>query len=44
VEACTNLATPVWIPVQSLVLTNTFYFTDPQWTNDPARYYGLGFP
>jgi hypothetical protein len=44
VEACTNLASPVWIPLQTLTLTNSFYFSDPDWTNYPARYYGLGFP
>ncbi len=44
VEACTNLACPVWTPVTNVMLTNSFYFSDPQWTNYPARYYGLGFP
>jgi len=45
VEACTNLASPVWTPLQTSTLTNgSFYFSDPQWTNYPARYYGLGFP
>jgi hypothetical protein len=45
VEACTNLASPVWTPIQSLTLTNgSVYFSDGQWTNYPARYYGLGFP
>jgi hypothetical protein len=44
VEACTNLASPVWIPLQTLTLSNSFYFSDPQWTNYFARFYGLGFP
>jgi hypothetical protein len=45
VEACTNLASPDWIPLQTNTLTNgVFYFSDPQWTNFPNRYYGLGFP
>ena len=44
VEACTNLASPVWTPLLSLTLSNSFYFSDPQWTNYSARYYGLGFP
>jgi hypothetical protein len=44
VEACTNLASPVWTPLQTLTLTNSFHFSDPHWTNYPARYYGLGFP
>jgi BspA type Leucine rich repeat region (6 copies) len=45
VKACTNLAGPVWVPLQ----TNTpagdsFYFSDPQWTNFPTRFYALTFP
>jgi hypothetical protein len=45
VEACTNLTDPVWTPLQTLTLTNgSVYFSDPQWTNYPFRYYGLGFP
>ncbi len=45
VEACTNLANPVWVPLQSMTLTNgSVYFSDPNWSNYPARYYGIGFP
>ncbi len=45
VEACTNLANPVWTPVQSMTVTNGLvYFTDPNWSNYPTRYYGIGFP
>jgi hypothetical protein len=45
VEACSNLSTPVWAPLQTVTLTNgLFHFSDPQWTNYPARFYGLGFP
>jgi hypothetical protein len=44
VEACTNLAWPVWTAVTNVMLTNTFHFSDPQWTNYSVRYYGLGFP
>jgi hypothetical protein len=45
VEACTNLASPVWVPLQSMTLTNgSVYFSDPQWTNYPCRFYGVGFP
>jgi hypothetical protein len=45
VDACTNLSNPVWQPVQ----TNTFttgsaYFSDPQWTNYPNRFYRLRSP
>ncbi len=40
-----NPASPVWIPPQTNTLTNgSFYFIDPQWTNYPARFHGLGFP
>jgi hypothetical protein len=44
VMACTNLANPVWTSLTNLMLTNTYYFTDPQWSNYPGRYYGIGFP
>jgi hypothetical protein len=50
VMACTNLASPVWSPVSTNTL-NTFigtngmsYFSDPQWTNYPRRYYGFSWP
>jgi hypothetical protein len=42
VEACTDLTNPVWIPVQTNTLTNgSCYFSDPQWTNFPGRYYRI---
>ncbi len=45
VEACTNLANPVWTPVQAMTVTNGLvYFSDPNWSNYPTRYYGIGFP
>jgi hypothetical protein len=45
VEACTNLAGAIWILLQALALTNgSVYFSDPQWTNYPCRFYGLGLP
>jgi hypothetical protein len=45
VEACTNLASPVWQPIQTNTLTGgTAYFSDAQWTNYPARFYQLGSP
>jgi hypothetical protein len=45
VEACTNLANHTWLPLR----TNTFgdgplYFSDPQWTNYPARLYRIRWP
>ena len=40
VEAAANLANPVWIPVSTNTLTGgTNYFSDPQWTNYPRRFY-----
>jgi hypothetical protein len=45
VEACTNLASPDWVPIQTNTLTNgSFSFSDPQWTDYSSRYYGLGLP
>lgn len=50
VEDCTNLAYPVWMPVSTNSL-NTFigtngtsYFSDPQWTNYPRRFYRFRSP
>ncbi|HUD46218.1 MAG TPA: leucine-rich repeat domain-containing protein [Candidatus Baltobacteraceae bacterium] len=45
VEACTNLSNPVWVPVATNTLTGgASYFSDPQWTNYPNRFYGVSFP
>jgi hypothetical protein len=45
VEASANLAGPVWIPLQTLTLTNgLFYFSDPQWTNYSGRFYRISSP
>jgi hypothetical protein len=45
VEACTNLANPVWSPVQTITLTNgSSYFSDPQWTNYATRFYRIRSP
>ncbi|MGP8198833.1 MAG: leucine-rich repeat domain-containing protein [Limisphaerales bacterium] len=42
VEACTDLASPVWIPLTNVTLTNgSFYFSDPQWSNCPTRFYRI---
>jgi hypothetical protein len=50
VEASTNLFNPVWTALSTNTL-NTFigtngtsYFSDPQWTNYPGRYYRLRSP
>ena len=40
VEACTDLADPVWSPVSTHTLTGgTATFTDPDWAQNPARFY-----
>ena len=45
VEACTNLANPVWSPIGTNTLTNgCCYFCDPRWTNYPARFYHVRWP
>jgi hypothetical protein len=45
VEACTNLAYPTWIPVQTNTLAGgSSYFSDSQWTNYPACFYRLSSP
>jgi hypothetical protein len=45
VDACTDLANPVWTPLQTNTLTSdTLYFSDPQWTNYPDRFYRLRWP
>jgi hypothetical protein len=45
VEACTNLASPLWSPVgTNTLIGGSSYFSDPQWTNHPARFYRLRSP
>jgi hypothetical protein len=45
VEACTNLAFPVWTPLQTNALTNgAFYFSEALQTNIPGRYYRIRSP
>ena len=46
VEACTDLANPVWLPVSTNTLSSsgTSFFSDPQWTNYPGRFYRLRSP
>ncbi|MDR3457818.1 MAG: leucine-rich repeat domain-containing protein [Verrucomicrobiae bacterium] len=45
VEACTDLVNPVWQPIQTNTLTDgASDFSDPQWTNQPARFYRLRSP
>jgi hypothetical protein len=45
VEASANLASPSWIPLQTCTLTNgSNRFSDPAWTNFPARFYRIRSP
>ena len=45
VEASATLVNPSWVALQSFNLTNgAFYFTDPNWTNYPARIYRIRSP
>ena len=42
VEASTDLSSRVWTPVATNTLTGgVSYFSDPQWTNYPARFYRI---
>ena len=42
VEASTALAHPVWVPLSTNALVNGWsYFSDPAWTNYPARFYRI---
>jgi hypothetical protein len=45
VEACADLASPVWIPLQSGTLTNgLFYFSETYQTGSPGRFYRIRSP
>jgi len=45
VEACTGLASGTWTALQTCTLTHgTNYFSDPAWTNYPARFYRVRSP
>ena len=45
VEATTNLTNPNWYAVSTNVLTGgSSYFSDPQWTNYPGRFYRIRSP
>jgi hypothetical protein len=45
VEACTNLGSPVWQPVQTNTLSGgTSCFSDSLWINYPMRFYRLSSP
>lgn len=45
VEACTNIAKPVWLPVGTNILTGgSSYFSDPSMAIYPCRYYRFRSP
>ena len=44
VEACTNLANPVWTPLQTLNLTSGSFFTEPFQANSSGRFYRISSP
>ena len=45
VEASTNLNNPTWTSISTNILTGgSSYFSDPQWTNYPARFYRIRTP
>jgi hypothetical protein len=45
VEACTNIGNAAWCPVSTnTLIQGTSLFSDPQWTNYPARFYRLRMP
>jgi hypothetical protein len=45
VEASTSLINPAWSPLATNTLAgSSLYFSDPQWTNYPARFYRLRWP
>ncbi|MBW8865572.1 MAG: hypothetical protein JF609_11770, partial [Verrucomicrobia bacterium] len=44
VEACTNLG-GIWQAIQTnTFVTNSWYFSDSQWTNYPGRFYRIRSP
>lgn len=45
VDVCTNLADPVWIPLQTITLpSDRCFFSDPDWASVPDRFYRLREP
>jgi hypothetical protein len=45
VEASTNGAAGPWVSLQNYTLANgSIYFSDPQWTNYPSRFYRIRSP
>jgi len=45
IEAATNLTNGAWVPLQTGLLSGgLLHFTDPSWTNFPARFYRIRWP
>jgi len=45
VEACTDLANPNWTALRTNTMAvDTLYFSDPDWTNYPSRFYRVQSP
>ena len=46
VEGCSDLANSIWSPLSTNALTTNrrFYFSDPQWTNYPGRFFRIRSP
>ncbi|HEY3863885.1 MAG TPA: hypothetical protein VGO59_18565 [Verrucomicrobiae bacterium] len=45
VEARANPSSPLWTPLRQLTVTNGLaYFSDPQWTSFPGRFYRIRSP
>jgi hypothetical protein len=45
IEAATDLLNPVWSPVgTNTLIGGSSYFSDPQWTNSPNRFYRIRLP
>lgn len=45
IEASSNPTAPTWLPLQTNTLTaDSLFFTDPDWTSHPARFYRVRWP
>ena len=44
VEACSNLVSAVWVPLQTNSPSGIYYFSDPDWTNYATRFYRIRIP
>jgi len=45
VKSCTNLTDDIWVPMGTNSMgSNTVYFSDSDWINNPTRYYRLSMP